>query len=113
MTTTLASVRLNTLRPRHAPQRLTYVLLAAAIVVAASASGAAAQGVHQYSFPEASGGGGNATSTGGQVYSGTAVPTGKGPLSEPVPPAASVYGSRSLGRAATPTYPSSHPFGTQ
>ena len=53
------------------------------------------------------------TSTGGRVYSGTAVPTGRGPLDQPIPPAASSYYSRQLGRAATPTNPSPYPFGTQ
>jgi hypothetical protein len=88
-------------------------LLLSALLVAASAMGAYAQGVHEYSFPSASGnGGGNATSTGGGVYSGTAVPTGRGPLDQPIPPAASSYNSRyGAGRVATPTNPSPYPFG--
>jgi hypothetical protein len=94
-------------RSKHpATQRL----LLTAFLVAASATAAYAQGVHDYSFPGSSGNtGGNGTSTGGPVYHGTAVPTGRGPLDQPIPPAVSSYGSRRGG--ATPTYPSPYPFG--
>ncbi len=88
------------------------VLLTAATILATS-SGAMAQGVHQYSFPNSSGPSSYGTSTGGRVHSGTAVPTGRGPLDQPIPPAASSYYSRRIGRAATPTNPSPYPFGTQ
>ena len=96
-------------RSRHpAIQRL----LLSAFLVAASATAAYAQGVHDYSFPSSSGNtGGNGTSTGGPVYHGTAVPTGRGPLDQPIPPAVSSYGSRRTGGLATPTSPSPYPFG--
>jgi len=98
-------------RSRHPPLKR---LLLSAFLVAASAVGADAQGVHQYSFPGSSGNGGSyRTSTGGKVYSGIAVPTGRGPLDQPIPPAASSYYSRRAGRLATPTNPSPYPFGSQ
>jgi hypothetical protein len=101
------------IRPRRQHSLLKRFLLSA-FLVAASAIGAYAQGVHEYSFPGGSGnGGGTGTSTGGKVYSGTAVPTGRGPLDQPIPPAASSYYSRRAGRLATPTNPSPYPFGSQ
>jgi hypothetical protein len=97
-------------RPRG--HSLTLRLSLSALLLAASAIGAYAQGVHNYSFPNTSGNsGGNGTSTGGKVYSGTAVPTGRGPLDQPIPPPAAGYYGRGGGRAATPTYPSPYPFG--
>jgi hypothetical protein len=86
-------------RPRG--HSLTLRLSLSALLLAASAIGAYAQGVHEYSFP----------STSGKVYSGTAVPTGRGPLDQPIPPPAAGYYGRGGGRAATPTYPSPYPFG--
>jgi hypothetical protein len=81
--------------------QLKSALLASAFVMAVSPLTAYAQGVHRYSNSDATEGG-NAVSTGAPVYSGTAVPTGRGPLSEPLPPAAILYGSRILGRGASP-----------
>jgi len=92
------------------------VLLAAGVLsmaLLATMPAARAQGVHQYSFPGSSAPSSYSTSTGPRVYSGTAVPTGRGPLNQPIPPAASSYYSRRLGRLTTPTNPSPYPFGTQ
>jgi hypothetical protein len=100
------------IQPRSKILLFKHLLLSAVLV--ASASGAYAQGVHEYSFPGNSGNGaGDGTSSGGKVYSGTAVPTGRGPLNQPIPPAASGYYSRHIGRLATPTEPSPYPFGSQ
>ncbi len=97
---------------RRSKHPLVNRLLLSALLVAASPIAAYAQGVHDYSFPSASGNGGSSgTSTGGKVYSGTAVPTGRGPLDQPIPPAVSSYGGRRTGGIATPTYPSPYPFG--
>jgi hypothetical protein len=103
--------------PRYQARDLRSVktlLLAAGVLFGAAfgtMAAASAQGVHQYGFPDGSAPSGYGTSTGGRVHSGTAVPTGRGPLNQPVPPAASgIYSNR---RAATPTYPSSHPFGSE
>jgi hypothetical protein len=89
------------------------VLLVATILALAGMTSAAAQGVHQYGFPGSSSSSGYGASTGGKVYNGTAVPTGRSPLDQPIPPAASSLYSRQTGRAATPTNPSPYPFGTQ
>ena len=89
------------------------LLFVATIVALAGMTGAAAQGVHQYGFPDSSSSSGYAASTGGKVYNGTAVPTGRSPLDQPIPPAASSLYTRRTGRAATPTNPSPYPFGTQ
>jgi hypothetical protein len=92
---------------------VTGVLLAVAVLSTGllATPAARAQGVHQYRFPGSSTPSVHGTSTGGRVYSGTTVPTGRGPLDEPIPPAASSYYTRQLGRAATPTNPSPYPFG--
>jgi hypothetical protein len=87
--------------------------LLAAGVLSAATPGAMAQGIHQYSFPDSSAPSSYGASTGGHAHSGAAVPTGRGPLDQPIPPAASSYYSRQHGRVATPTYPSPYPFGTQ
>jgi hypothetical protein len=92
---------------------MSHKTLLAAGIMFGTLSGATAQGVHQYGFPDSSAPSSYGTSTGGRVHSGTAVPTGRGPLDQPIPPAASSYYSRQLGRAATPTNPSPYPFGTQ
>jgi hypothetical protein len=90
------------------------MIFAATIFALGVPSAAMAQGVHQYSFPGSSSPSSYGTSTGGTVHSGTAVPTGRiSPLNQPIPPAASSYYSRQLGRAGTPTYPSPYPFGAQ
>lgn len=100
----------NRAKPRcQGPVR---VALLASSVLFGAAPAAMAQGVHQYSFPDSSGPSSYGTSTGGRVYSGTAVPTGRGPLNQYIPPAASSYYSRRHGRGATATYPSPYPFGT-
>jgi hypothetical protein len=98
--------------PAKEPAMSPKAVLAAGIVLG-TLSGAMAQGVHQYSFPDNSAPSSYSTSTGGRVHRGTAVPTGRGPLDQPIPPAASSYYSRQLGRATTPTNPSPYPFGTQ
>jgi hypothetical protein len=102
------------------PRPVKAFLLAAVVLPTALFTGtlagmpaARAQGVHQYSFPGSSAPSSYSTSTGARVYRGTAVPTGRGPLDQPIPPAASSYYSRHLGRATTPTNPSPYPFGTQ
>jgi hypothetical protein len=101
------------IRPRGKQPLLKPFLLAAAFLaaflMAAGSPGLHAQNAHQYSFPDASGTSGRPNWTGERAV----VPTGRGPLAQPVPPAASVYMSRRLGRVATPTDPSPYPFGTQ
>jgi hypothetical protein len=57
---------------------------------------------------------GHRTGVGGTATTGTGVPTGHSPLSQPIPPAASSYNSRyGAGRVPTTTSPSRYPFGTR
>lgn len=98
---------------RRTPARRGWTRLgpfAAAVLVLmlAGATGTRAQGIND------SINAGHRTGVGGTATTGTGVPTGHSPLSQPVPPAANSNNYRyGAGRVPTATSPSRDPFGTR